>query len=426
MTPTHEAVPDEFSVDVERLTYGPDALAHYQRCVVFVPFAAPGDRAEVRVDERHRGYVRARTTRLVAPGPARMTPFCAVFGTCGGCQWQHVTPDAQRAAKRAVVAEQLARLGGLRDVDVRPVEASGDRAYRTRITLAVQDGKLGYRQARSHALVPVSACPIAADPVSAAIAPAAEWLAADAPPVDNLTIAAAPDGVVLVAVLAGAPDDATRARAEAWLGRTPGVQGIVLRARGVRLVLGDPSVHVPLEPDLWLEVPADVFTQVNPALNPTLVATVCAEAGVRPGSRAFDLYCGAGNFALPLARRGAQVLAIESAALAVDAGRANAVRTGLAGAEFRCGDVARTLTRTPHGSLDVAILDPPRQGAAGALRSLVRHRPARIVYVSCDPATLARDARALVADGYRLGVVRPFDLFPQTHHIEAVATFWLT
>src|SRR5262245_46192900 len=337
MTPTQAPVPDAFSVDVERLTYGPDALAHYQRCVVFVPFAAPGDRAEVHVEERHRGYVRARPTRLVTPGPSRVAPFCPVFGSCGGCQWQHVAPDAQRAAKRAVVTEQLARLGGLRDVDVRPMEASGDRAYRTRITLAVQDRTLGYRQGRSHALVPVSACPIAADPVSAAIAPAAECPAGEGPPMESRRIAAAPDGVVLVAALAGAPDDGTRARAEAWLGRTRGVQGIVLRARGARLVLGDPSVHVPLEPDLRLEVPADVFTQVNPALNPLLVTTRYAEAGVRPGSRAFDLYCGAGNFALPLARRGAEVLAVESAAIAVDAGRANAARTGLTGVEFRCG-----------------------------------------------------------------------------------------
>jgi len=169
-----------------------------------------------------------------------------------------------------------------------------------------------------------------------------------------------------------------------------------------------------------------VFTQVNPALNPRLVAAVCGEADVQPGSRALDLYCGAGNFALPLARRGAHVLAVESAALAVEAGRANAARTGLTGVEFRCGDVARALARAPHAPPDVAILDPPRQGAAAALRPLVRQRPARIVYVSCDAATLARDARALVAAGYRLAVVRPFDLFPHTHHVETVATFWLT
>jgi len=104
MMETRPAIPDAFTVDVERLTYGPDALSHHEHCVVFVPFAAPGDRAEVRVDERRRGYVRARTTRLVVPGPERVLPFCPVFERCGGCQWQHIATEAQRAAKRAVVA----------------------------------------------------------------------------------------------------------------------------------------------------------------------------------------------------------------------------------------------------------------------------------------------------------------------------------
>ena len=110
MATSHVPVPDAFDVEVERLTYGPDALAHYERCVVFVPFAAPGDRAQVQVEERRPGYVRARPTRLLEPGPTRVAPFCPAFGSCGGCQWQHVSPEAQREAKRAVVIEQLARL----------------------------------------------------------------------------------------------------------------------------------------------------------------------------------------------------------------------------------------------------------------------------------------------------------------------------
>jgi 23S rRNA (uracil1939-C5)-methyltransferase len=427
MMETRPAVPDAFTVDVERLTYGPDALSHYEHCVVFVPFGAPGDHAEVAVDERRRGYVRAHTTRLLASGPTRVAPFCSVFERCGGCQWQHVASDAQRAAKRAVVAEQLARLGGLRDVDVRPtLGAASDRAYRARITLAVQDRRLGYHRARSHDLVEVAACPIAVDAVSAAIPMAAAWVAAGVPRLTTLTIAAGPRGVVLVGQTTEAPSDDTRERVKAWRSDNSGVQGLVLRAGRARLVLGDPSIHVPLGDDLHLEVPADAFSQVHPALNPLLVSTVLEHAAVGPGTHALDLYCGAGNFALPLARRGADVLAVESAKLAVDAARANAARTGTTGIRFECGDVAGTLARAAPGALDVAVLDPPRQGAAAAVRPLVRLRPARIVYVSCDPATLARDARALVAAGYRLALVQPIDLFPQTHHVETVALFQLT
>lgn len=426
MTETHPAVPDAFTVDVERLTYGPDALAHHEHCVVFVPFGAPGDRAEVLVNERRRGYVRARPTRLVTPGTARVTPFCEVFERCGGCQWQHVASAAQREAKRSVVVEQLARLGGLREVDVRPVHAAADRAYRARITLAVEGRRLGYRRLRSHELVEVTACPIAADAVSAHIPAAAAWIARDAPRLTSLTIAAAPRGVVLVGEVVGPPSDAEREAVKAWRTSQPEVQGIVLHARRYRLVLGDPLIHVPLGNDLHLEVPADVFTQVHPVLNPLLVATVLEYAAVAPGAHAFDLYAGAGNFALPLARGGAAVLALEASKLAVAAGRANATRAGIAAVRFERGDVPVALARVPRGPLDVAVLDPPRQGAATALAPLVGHRPARIVYVSCDPATLARDARILAGHGYRLMVAQPFDLFPHTHHVETVAAFQLT
>jgi 23S rRNA (uracil1939-C5)-methyltransferase len=421
-----DLVPDEFAVEIERLTYGPDALAHHGRCVVFVPFAAPGDHAAVRVDERPHGYVRAHVERLLAPGPARVEPFCPVFGACGGCQWQHVGVDAQRDAKRAIVAEQLARLGGLRDVDVPPTRAAGaGRAYRSRITLAVDGRRLGYRRARSHALVPIDDCPIAVPPVAAFVPAAAAWVAGAAPVLASLAIAEGRHGVVVVAEVAEPLDDAVRDAAEAWRASRPELQGLVLRG-DTRLVLGDPTVSVPLEDDLTLVAPADVFTQVNAEMNPLLVTAVLEAAAVAPGAIALDLYCGAGNFALPLARRGAVVHAIDDERPAIDAGRANATRTGIADVRFECADVAAALARLPRGHLDVVVLDPPRRGARFAVAPLARLRPARIVYVSCDPATLARDARALAAAGYRLLRAQPLDCFPQTHHVETVAEFRLT
>jgi 23S rRNA (uracil1939-C5)-methyltransferase len=193
----------------------------------------------------------------------------------------------------------------------------------------------------------------------------------------------------------------------------------------VRLVAGDPHLRVAVEPDLALEVPADAFTQVHPAANLLLVAAVLELGAFRPGMRALDLYAGAGNFALPLARRGVEVVGIERAAVAVDAARANAARLGLE-ARFVCQAVASALARLPPGPLDAVVLDPPRAGAAEIVGPLAARRPTRIVYVSCNPATLARDARALAARGYRLGRVQPIDVFPQTYHIETVAEFVLT
>jgi 23S rRNA (uracil1939-C5)-methyltransferase len=229
---------------------------------------------------------------------------------------------------------------------------------------------------------------------------------------------------VLVAALRRPPTPTDVEATESLLAAHASVRGAVLGHRTARRTVGDPDVTVEVEPGLVLEAPADAFAQVNPAANRLLVASALALADVAAGARVLDLYCGAGNFTLPLARRGADVTGIERDALAVEAGRANAARLGL-GARFVAGDVAAALA-TIDGPVDAIVLDPPRAGAADALPALVALRPSRIVYVSCDPATLARDCRTLAAHGYGLRAVQPVDVFPQTFHVEAVALLGLT
>ena len=411
---------------VERLTYGGDGLAHHDGQVVFVPYVAPGDRVRARIVERRPGFARAELCDVVGEGHARTAPRCPLFGRCGGCQWQHLATPAQRAAKTAIVAEQLARLGGLRDVDVRPAR-SGDDAwgYRARITLLVEGRRLGFRRARSHALVEIDDCAIADPALVAHLGIAREWVARLRAAPNRLTLARAADGVVLVADTRRSPGPTDVEATEDLLARHASVRGAVLSGTGARIVVGDPHVPVPLEPDLQLEVPADAFTQVNPSANLLLVATVLELAGGVAGWRVLDLYCGAGNFTVPLARRGADVLGIERSEPAVAAGRANAARLGIPAARFLRGAAAPELARLPAEALDLVVLDPPRAGAADVVPLLVARRPRRVVYVSCDPATLARDAGVLVAGGYRPGRVQPIDLFPHTYHIETVAEFVL-
>jgi len=414
-------------LDVERLTFGFDALAHHGRQVVFVPYAAPGERVRAEVVERRAGYLRARVAAVLAPGPDRVLPGCRYFPTCGGCQWQHVAPPAQRDAKAAIVAEQLARVAGVRDAEVLPTVASpADWHYRARITLAVEGRRAGYRRARSHALVEIADCPLADPSVSAHLEAARAWVAALRVPLRRVTVSAAPAGVALAASATARPGPADLAASEALLARAASVRGTVVTGAGVRLVAGDPTVRVALEPGLDLEVPADVFTQVNPGANQRLVETVLALGAFTPGERVLDLYCGAGNLSLPLARRGVSVLGIERSGVAVEAARANAARHGLPAATFRADHVARALASLPSGSLDAVVLDPPRAGAADALPALAALRPPRIIYVSCDPATLARDVRTLLAAGYRLERVQPIDVFPQTYHVESVTKLRLT
>ncbi len=420
---TDAAIP----LTVERLTFGPDALARQDGQVVFVPYAAPGDRIVADVVERRRDYLRARVRSVDTPGAARVLPGCAHFSVCGGCQWQHVAPAAQREAKAAVVAEQLARVAGVADARVLPTLPSpADWGYRDRITLVVEGRRLGYHRARSHTLVEIAACPIAAPALSAHL-DAARALATDVRvPLERLSLVAAPGGVVLVATATRAPGPADVAVVERVLARWASVRGAVIRGGGVRLVTGDPCVIVPLEPGLTLEVPADVFTQGNLEANRHLVATVLAWGIFPPSASVLDLYCGAGNFALPIARRAAHVLGIEHDALAVDAARANATRLGLAHATFRATTVAGALADVRPGSIDTIVLDPPRSGAADAMPALARLRAPRILYVSCDPATLARDVRVVLAAGYELVRVQPIDLFPQTYHVESVTELRLT
>jgi 23S rRNA (uracil1939-C5)-methyltransferase len=361
----------------------------------------------------------------VRPGPARTTPPCPAFGRCGGCQWQHVTLAAQREAKRAIVAEQLARIGGLRDVDVRPTLAASDGlAYRARITLVAEGRRLGYHRAGTHVLEEVSACPIAAGPVPAHIEVARRWAAALRTAPERVTIAEAPGGVVLVAALSGPPVPPDVDATERLLAAEPSVRGAVLRRRAARIVVGDPGLRVDLEPGLALEAPADAFTQVNAAANRLLVATVLELGAFAADARVLDLYCGIGNFALPLARRGVRVHGVERDPIAVEAARANAARLRL-DARFDVGDVARALARDDE-PVDGVVLDPPRAGAADALAGVVARVPRRLVYVSCDPATLARDLAWLAGRRHAVRAVQPIDAFPHTFHVETVTLVELT
>lgn len=411
---------------VERLTYGFDALARRGRHVVFLPYAAPGDRVRAEIVEERAGYARGRVVEVLEPGAGRVLPGCRWFPTCGGCQWQHVAPAVQREAKAATVAEQLARGAGVRGVAAPAIVPSpADWGYRSRITLVVEGRHAGYHRARSHRLVEVAECPIAAPELSAHLAPVREWIASLRVPLARVTIAVAPGGVALAAAVTGRPGPPDVAATERLLVQFPTIRGAVLAGRPHRTVVGDPTVRVPAEADLHLEVPADVFTQVNLAANPGLVRTVLDAGGFAPGERVVDLHCGAGNFALPIARRGADVHGIERDPAAVDAARANAARLGLR-ATFEAASAADGLGRLAPDSVDAVVLDPPRTGAADAIAALAALRPRRIVYVSCDPATLARDVRALRAVRYRVEAFRALDLFPQTFHVESVTNLLLT
>jgi 23S rRNA (uracil1939-C5)-methyltransferase len=405
------------------MAYGPHAIARHAGKVLFVRGGAPAEELTATIREERATYAYADVTAVVRPSPDRRVAPCPYLPRCGGCPWQHLTYRAQLAAKTAAVAELLRRIGRIA-VRVEPTLPSPQEfGYRGRLKLRAGGGQVGFYAAASHELVPVAHCLLAEPAVDLAVEAVAALVRGLETAVRRIEIVAGDEapGVVVLGEAEGRWEPADEARAAAWRAAHRTVRGLVLRGRGWRRAWGDDRVAVWPEPDLPLTVRAGTFSQVNPAANQLLVRTVLALLAPAPGERVLDLYAGAGNFALPIARRRVAVTAIEQHAQAAADGRANAARAGLAACHFRTGRVERELAAlvAAGAPADAIVLDPPRSGAAAALAGVLRLAPARLVYVSCDPATLARDLARLGA-AYRIDTVQPIDLFPHTYHVETV------
>jgi tRNA/tmRNA/rRNA uracil-C5-methylase (TrmA/RlmC/RlmD family) len=424
----------EIELDVGPVAPGGHCVARHEGRVVFVRHALPGERVVALViEDRGGGFCRADAVRVLAASADRVEPPCphAGPGRCGGCDWQHASADAQRALKAAVVREQLARLAGLPDVPV-TVEAlpGGLLGWRTRVRYAIDPaGRTALRRHRSHELEPVGHCPLGTDAVSAATGDR-DW-----PPGAEIEVVGSGPTVVLAA----ASGDDPRARA----GKDPrAAAGEDLRAAagedpraaagedprpaaGGSVLAGPPRVREHAAGRDW-ELAATGFWQVHPAAADALSACVLDFLAPAPGETALDLYAGAGLFAGVLAAAvgpSGHVLAVEADPQAAADARTNlAAADGGGAVEVRTGRVSAGLLGGVGIVPDVAVLDPPRAGAGpDVLTALLALRPRAVAYVSCDPASLARDLRAAVDAGWRLARLRAFDCFPMTQHVETVA-----
>ena len=411
-------------VEITAMTFGPFAVGRLDGKAVMVPNAAPGDLLEVTVVQERAGYLVARAEQVLKAGAARRTPPCPYLPRCGGCDWQQIAYSAQTRYKAEVIAATLNHALGLELNPANLIEpAPAEFGYRARIRFqAGRGGRLGFYEAGSRRLVEVEHCMVADAEIRMPREFGAEIEC------EEIEVVADRGREVLVAHLARAPRASVLERARRLVERDARIAGAVLRSARAREVVGEVSIAVALEPGLELEVDADLFSQVNRAQNLKLVAAVMEMAGAQAGARVLDLFCGAGNFSLPAARRGAAVMGVDAEALAVAAAARNAERLGLKRAEFaamEAAELTRFLLRARYRA-DVVIMDPPRSGARELIEPLLRMRAARVIYVSCDVSTLARDLHALCAGGYRIAALRAFDFFPNTHHAEVVAHAVLT
>ena len=378
-----------FVVTIERLAAGGEGVGHApDGRVVFVAETAPGDRVQVRAVEEHPKWLRGEALTLEAAGPGRALPRCSLFGRCGGCAWQHLGYDTQLAAKADILRDALTRIGGLTWTGAIEVVPSPPYGYRGRARVGVARGVVGFRRLRSHALEPASACPVLVPELEAALAALAL-----APPARDgeIELCAGDDGNV-----------------RAW-----GPGGLLYGA--AELAIGAGRARIGVSPG--------VFFQGNARLRGALLAAVLEAAG--RGTRALELCAGAGFFSLGLAERFREVLAVESSPPAVRDLRRNLAASGAANVRVTCAPLERFLAGAEPREFapDAIVLDPPRTGLGAPLAKdlAAAAGAARVVYVSCEPATLARDLAVLAAEGLRLVSLRGFDLFPQTAHVEAIA-----
>ncbi|MDQ8703549.1 class I SAM-dependent RNA methyltransferase [Streptomyces sp. LHD-70] len=430
--PKTSLVGEEYEVEVGPVAHGGHCIARTSEGrVLFVRHTLPGERVVARVTEGEEDsrFLRADAVEILAPSKDRIEAPCpyAGPGRCGGCDWQHAKPGAQRRLKGEVLAEQLQRLAGLTpeeagwDGTVMPAE--GDKLpagevpqWRTRVQYAVDPdtGKAGLRRHRSHEVEPIEHCMIAAEGVSELGIEQRDWSGMAS--VDAIAATGSQDRQVILTPRPGMRLPIVE------LDRPVSVMRVGEKDGGVHRVHGRPFVRERADGRTY-RVGNGGFWQVHPKAADTLVLAVMQGLLPRKGETALDLYCGVGLFAGAIADRvGEQgaVLGIESGKRAVEDARHNL--ESFDRVRIEQGKVESVLPRTGITDVDLIVLDPPR---AGAGKQTVRHLAGlgarRIAYVACDPAALARDLGYFGEAGYRVRVLRAFDLFPMTHHVECVA-----
>ncbi len=444
---------DLLELAIESLTDSGDGLGRWGDRVVFVPDTVPGDRVEARLLVAKPRFGRAQLRHVLMPSPQRVREACIVADKCGGCQWQGVSYETQLAAKQQLVEDALTRIGGFQDIPIDPI--LGDTFnnprglhYRNKSTYPVAAGtepgtlRAGYYRKGSHKLVNLNQCPVQderLDPLLAQVkkdAAARGWKAYDEKKHAghlrhlSLRVGRRTGEMLLTLVTRSLFINDIEEQAQQWLEQFPNLVGVCLNHQPNRgnLIFGEDTQCIAGQgyitetfADLIFHIGADTFFQVNTEQAEALTRTILDQLQLKGHETVMDAYCGVGTLTLPIASKVQHTLGIEVQEEAIARARANARLNNLDNVEFRVGKVEIVLPQllqSENACPDLVILDPPRKGCKPqVLDALLQVKPERIVYVSCKPATLARDLKHL-SSAYQLDRVQPADFFPQTSHVE--------
>jgi 23S rRNA (uracil1939-C5)-methyltransferase len=408
-----------------KLIYGGDALGHHAGRTVLVPRVLPEERVEVEEVRTAKGVVHARPLRILQAAPQRIDPPCPYFGRCGGCHYQHFSPEFQSASKREILRETLRRLGGIEWKEEIPLHAGPAWSYRNQAQFKIgrqPDGRvaLGFFEPQSHRVLDIESCLILSPRLNSVLAELRrpEWAPGLAEFQEIELFADQRDAELMLTLRSDAPRLEGEQLGIGLLERIPGVVCVALAASGRWRVLGKPALHYSVG-EISYRVSPGSFFQVSRFLATELVTSL---AEGEQGELALDLFAGVGLFSLPLARRFQRVVAAEANPTAASDLKANAEANGLTNLRAAGQTTYDFLRRFAQAEPDLVVMDPPRAGVdAGSLKLLAALRPRKIHYLSCSPPTLARDLGFLLRHGCHVRSLELFDLFPQTYHIEALA-----
>ncbi|MBN6043069.1 23S rRNA (uracil(1939)-C(5))-methyltransferase RlmD [Citrobacter sp. ku-bf4] len=412
------------TVTVNDLDAFGQGVARHNGKTLFIPGLLPQESADVAITEDKKQYAKAQVKRRLNDSPDRVTPRCPHFGICGGCQQQHASIELQQRSKSAALSR-------LMNNDVAEVIADAPWGYRRRARLSLhyqpktQQFQMGFRKSASSDIVDVKQCPILVPQLEALLPDLRACLGSlqGIRHLGHVELVQAGSGTLMILRHTAPLSRADNEKLECFSHS----KGLSLYLAPQSEILETVTGQTPWYESNGLRLnfsPRD-FIQVNEGVNQKMVASALTWLDIQPGERVLDLFCGMGNFTLPLATRAASVVGVEGVLALVEKGRENAQQNGLHNVTFFHENLEEDVTRQPwaKNGFDKILLDPARAGAAGVMQHIIKLQPGRIVYVSCNPATLARDSEALLRAGYQIQRLAMLDMFPHTGHLESMVLF---